>query len=352
MALVRPTLEEAIDAVRGDFAVRFPGADTRTRRSPIDVFARVVGYVHHTLYGWLAWLAEQLLPDTSEAEWLMRHGTLWDITRKPAAYATGTIVISGTADRTVPAATLWQRADGVQYLQDADATVGGGGTVETTVTAVAAGAAGDAAAATPVNLVSPIAGIVSTAVVGSLGIAAGADAETDDSLRARVLSRIKAPPHGGNADDYEAWALAVPGVTRAWPQALGNGPGTVIVRFMMDGTYADGIPRPVDVLAVQTAIEAVRPVTALVTYAAPVAVPLAFTIHLAPDTTAVRAAVEAELRDQIRREAVPGGTLLLSHIAEAISIAAGEVDHTLTAPTANQTVTAAQINTFGAITWT
>ncbi len=351
MPLVRPTLEEAIEAVRGDFAARLPGADTRTRRSPIDVFARVVGYVHHTIYGWLDWLAKQLLPDSSEVEWLARHASIWGVTRKPAAYATGSITVTGTAGTPVPEATIWQRADGVQYAQDAAVTIGGGGTAQVIVTALAAGDAGNAEAGVPVSLVSPIAGVVSEAVVAAGGIAAGADEETDDSLRARVLARIQAPPHGGNAQDYEAWALAVPGVTRAWVFPLSNGAGTVVVRFMMDDTYVDGIPQPIDVAAVQEAIDAVRPVTALTTIAAPVAVPLAFDVRISPDSAAIRAAIEAELRDLIFREAAPGGTLLISHIREAISVAAGEVDHTLLAPTADQAVAAAQINTFDSITW-
>ncbi len=353
MPLVRPTLEEAIEAVRGDFAARLPGADTRTRRSPLDVFARVVGYVHHTIYGWLDWLAKQLLPDTSEVDWLARHASIWGVVRKPAAYATGSITVTGTAGVLIPEATIWQRSDGVQYAQDAAATIAtiGGGSVAVVVTAVAAGDAGNADAGVPVSLVSPIAGVVSDAVVAADGIGAGADEETDDSLRARVLARIQAPPHGGNAEDYEQWARAVPGVTRAWVFPLANGAGTVILRFMMDDTYADGIPQPVDVAAVQTAIDAVRPVTALATVAAPVAAPLAFDIRLAPDSAARRAAVEAELRDLIYREAAPGGTLLISHIREAISIAAGEVDHTLLAPVADQTVEDAEINTFGSITW-
>ena len=101
----------------------------------------------------------------------------------------------------------------------------------------------------------------------------------------------------------------------------------------------------------QTAIDAVRPIGPVVTIAAPVAVPLAFDIRITPDSAAIRAAIEAELHDLIFREAAPGGTLLISHIREAISVAAGEVDHTLLTPVANQTVTAVQINTFGSITW-
>jgi uncharacterized phage protein gp47/JayE len=51
------------------------------------------------------------------------------------------------------------------------------------------------------------------------------------------------------------------------------------------------------------------------------------------------------------RDAEPGGTILISHIREAISIAAGEVDHVLSAPAANVTHASGQLATFGAITW-
>ena len=183
-----------IEAVRGDFAARLPGADTRTRRSPVDVFARIVGYVHHTIYGWLDWLAKQLLPDTSEVDWLVRHGSIWGIARKPAAYATGSIEVTGSAGALLPAATIWQRGDGVQYAQDEDVIIGIGGSVAVTVTALAAGDAGNAEAGTPVSLVSPIAGVVSDAVVAALGIAAGADTETD-----AVLARPHAGAHPGAA---------------------------------------------------------------------------------------------------------------------------------------------------------
>ena len=59
----------------------------------------------------------------------------------------------------------------------------------------------------------------------------------------------------------------------------------------------------------------------------------------------------AELRDLIQREAIPGGTLLISHIREAISVAAGEQEHVLSSPTENQTVPSYQVITFGGPTW-
>jgi uncharacterized phage protein gp47/JayE len=70
----------------------------------------------------------------------------------------------------------------------------------------------------------------------------GTDQETDDELRLRVLTRIRQPPMGGDADDYVAWALAVPGVTRAWCSPLEMGIGTVTVRVMCDDLRATGDP--------------------------------------------------------------------------------------------------------------
>jgi uncharacterized phage protein gp47/JayE len=84
---------------------------------------------------------------------------------------------------------------------------------------------------------------------------------------------------------------------------------------------------------------------------APTASPLDFNITLAPDTVEVRNAVQAELVDLVAREAEPGGTILWSHLNEAISIAAGETDHVLNSPAANVVEATGAITTMGVITW-
>jgi uncharacterized phage protein gp47/JayE len=202
------------------------------------------------------------------------------------------------------------------------------------------------------SLVSPIVGVTPSATAGVLS--GGADVETDDALRSRLLARIQNPPQGGAASDYVAWALQVSGVTRAWVFAQELGPGTLTVRFVRDndGTGAAILPDAGEVAAVQAYINARRPVTAQVTVVAPTANALNFTISgLTPSTSAVRAAVQTELQDLLLREAVPGGTILLSHIRAAISSATGENDFTLTSPSANVTNATGQISTMGNITW-
>ena len=117
---------------------------------------------------------------------------------------------------------------------------------------------------------------------------------------------------------------------------------------MTDDATTDGIPNAATVTTVDAYIQARRPVTADVTVAGPVASALNISINnVEPSTQAVMDAIEAELADLIRRESEPGGTLLVSHIREAISTSAGETDHELTSPVADVTVQATQITTLG-----
>jgi uncharacterized phage protein gp47/JayE len=84
---------------------------------------------------------------------------------------------------------------------------------------------------------------------------------------------------------------------------------------------------------------------------APAEKPVLYRIHPVPDTTAVRAAITSSLKDLHEREAGLGDKLLISHIREAISGAAGETDHPLTLPGADVTAATNELLTFGGITW-
>lgn len=313
------------------------------------MLARVHSGAAHGLYGYLEWISRQVIIDTADGDMLERHASIWGVERKSASPAVGNITVTGTNGAIVPADSTLARSDGAQYTTDAEATISGG-TATIAVTAVEGGQAGNASAASSLSFDTPINGVSATATVAAGALTGGADVETDDDLRARLLARIQAPPHGGAQHDYVAWALEVPGVTRAWAYPAELGLGTVTVRFVRDDD-ASPIPDAGEVTAVQEYIDSVRPVTADVTVVAPIAVPLNFTIDLTPDTAAIRAAVEAELRDLLLRESEPGATILLSHIREAVSLASGENDHILSAPAANVTHAVGEMATFGTITW-
>lgn len=348
MAFARPTLAELINRSITDIQSRMPGVDATLRRSNLNVLSRVLAGGVHGLYGFIDWLSRQVIYDTAEAEYLERWASIWGVSRIPASFATGSVTFSGTNGAVIPAGTELQRADGALFTVDADATIAAG-TATAAITAFDAGQAGNADTGAVMTLSTPIAGVNATATAGVLS--GGADAETDDALRGRFIARIQNPPHGGAAHDYEAWALAVAGVTRAWVYPEELGAGTVTVRFVRDNDDSI-IPDAGEVASVQAYIDNLRPVTADVTVAAPIADPLDFTFSsISPNTAAVKAAVEAELADLISREAEPGGMLYLSHIRAAISAAVGETNYVLTSPSADVAAATGYITTLGALVW-
>ena len=353
MPFDRPTLTELDEQVRADVTSRLPGTDPLLRRSYIGALTRSISGGLHELYGYQDWIADQAFPDTAAGPELLRWAAIWGITPVAATKAEGAILVEGTAATVVPANTIWRSGNNIDYQSTAEFIIPAAETGNIDVEAVVAGAAGNAAVGVILSLVSPISGLVSQANV-STALAGGADIEAIESVRTRLLARIRRPPRAGTSDDYRFWAESGhPDVTRSWARPLAGGLGTVTVYFMTDDATDDGIPDAATVTTVDTYIQARRPVTAAVTVSAPTPAVLNFSINnLTPMTSAVQDAVEAEIADLILRESQPGGTILISHIREAISTAAGETDHVLTSPNANVTVQAAQITTLGTFTYT
>lgn len=94
----------------------------------------------------------------------------------------------------------------------------------------------------------------------------GLNDETDDSLRFRILNKLRMPATSGNIHQYKQWALEVEGVGDAKIFPLWNGAGTVKVIVV----NADKEPADVPILnSVKAYIEEVRPIGATVTVAAP-----------------------------------------------------------------------------------
>ena len=353
MPFKRPALARLEADLQADQQSRLPGTDPRLRRSYLGALARSLAGAIHELYGFLDWIADQRFVDSADREELLAQAAEYGIQPIPAVRATGSIEITGQDGTAIPEGTFWRSGAQVDYRSTAEAAIPAAGSVSVAVEAVEAGAAGNAVVGTLVSLVSPIAGVVSQASVDT-AIAGGANEESTDSLRERLKERKQRPPRGGAAGDYVTWAKeAHVDVTRVWERPLAGGLGTVTVYIMTDDATANGIPTQAVVDAVQAYIDARRPATAAVTVAAPTAVALDIAINdLDPMTQAVQDAVEDELADLVRRESAPGGTILISHIREAISTAAGEMDHELTTPNADVTVQADEISVLGSVTYT
>ena len=310
------------------------------------------------LYGYLDWIARMAVPFTAAGEFLAGWGAFKGLTYKGATQAALTVTYVAAGPATIDSGQAIGRGDSAQFVTTATVSVEAAGNLVVPVQAVLAGAAGNTPPGAIMTLASPVSGVNSSGVAGA-ATTVGADVETDDNFRARVLTAFAQPPQGGALADYESWALAAAGVTRAWVQPLANGAGTVTVYIMMDAAEsafggfpqgADGVATAEtraaaatgDQLTVANAIYPLRPVTALVTVAAPAANPIAMTINGAAGWSSdTLAAVEAAIDTMLLALGSPGGVSLpndaaagvtnLSAIETAIASVAGTAGFVITA---------------------
>lgn len=350
MSFERPTLSALRTQARADVAARLTGTDAALRRALAMVLAESFAALVHHQYGYLDYIARQVIPDTAEGIYLDRWCRIVGIARKPATAAGGLVTATGTDGTAIPDGATLTRSDGVVYAVTAGATIASG-EASLSVLAATPGADGALEAGAALTFVTAIPGVNGTATVGDAGLTGGGPEESDVALRDRLRARLSEPPTGGSVTDYVAWALENVGVTRAWCLPLNRGPGTVDVAFVMDDRE-DIFPEAGDVATVQAYIDVRRPVTANCVVFSPTPAPINVTITgLSPDNAAVRAAIVAELAAQIGRDAAPGGTIHRSRMIEAISRAAGEAWHTMTVPSADVTQAAGALATLGTVTF-
>ena len=333
-----PSLRSVRGFVRDSIRAYLPGSDASVPNSVLRVLSDVQGGLCHMTLQYVDWLALQLLPDTAETEWLDRHGNIWLVNsdgttgRKVATLATGTVTVTGIGGTVLPMAQQMTQGVGgivgsnnIIYETTEQITIDTNAATPVSIRALQPGTAGNQVDGASLGLLNPPQGADSVATVVTLENAT--DTETDDELRARILKRIREPPMGGDEADYEQWALAVPGVTRAWAVGMEMGIGTVSVRFMMDDLRADndGFPLPDDVATVAAYVNVKRPVTVKECYVlAPLRQPIDFHIlNLVPDTPAIRAAIEVQIDSMLYALATPGQTIFAAWKYSAVMTAPG-----------------------------
>lgn len=105
-----------------------------------------------------------------------------------------------------------------------------------------------------ISFANPLPNVATDAVVDSTTVE-GADPETEEAYRARILDTTQARPQGGAYSDYRVWGSEVDGVEQIYPYTSDT-PGEVDV--FVEATTAidpDGIPTPALLTAVFDAIE-------------------------------------------------------------------------------------------------
>jgi len=351
-----PTLQAIIARIKGDFRAAL-GVDPQ--QATIEyALTRAEAGQSKGQYAYGTYIKDQGFPDRADAEHFWRWAAIWGVYQQAPAPWRGLYEFSGASGVTIPAGTELSRADGQLYvtsaavtLEDVSAFGSFTGSVEIAAKLGYEGTLANCDDGQPLTLSTPIATVDSEGFVLSTSVD-GSDVESQADALTRLLGVIQKTASGGGPGDYVAWAREVPGVTRAWEQALGAGQVSVTFVRDGDGTGAAILPDPGEIADVQAHVQSKAPVTVIVTVPAITALIVNFVMSVVPNTPEVKTAVQNELADFFLREAQPGGTLDLSRMNAAISAAAGETSHVLTSPNANVVATPTQMPVLGTVTFT
>lgn len=330
MGFARPSLRDLIARIKGDISSRTQGS-AYIKRSFERVLADGLAGLANGLHMHFEWLLRQQVPTTSDLPRLVDWGDWLKVPQKGASFAAGMAMFTNSTPTIGPdLGTVMQTSDGILFQTTAVVAVDSGGVLRVPIIAVSPGSSGNLDDGTPLTLLQPFTGLNSNGQVGvgdGIGTTGGSDVEGTEDYRPRILDNLRLPPAGGGVGDYVAWALEVPGVTRAWEFGNLTGSGTVSLAFVMDGR-SNIIPTALDIANVQGHIDSVRPLDMRACYVlAPIPLSCDVTLSVTPDTAAVRAAVTQEIKLLFLRSATVSKALPISKLEEAISTSIGEEDH-------------------------
>jgi len=373
MPYPRPALTDLRAQVSADISDGLKTVDGLLRFSNMGILGTSVAGLSHQHYGYIAWIAKQASPWTATDEYLDAWAALKSVFRYAASVASLQATWLGAPGTLLPAGTEGVIGNGIYYTTAADAVADATGNVSVTLVAVVAGTAGNASVGSLVTLTSAVPGIQSSGAV-TASVAIGQDVEQNEPLRTRMLAAYQAPARGGSAQDYEVWALDCPGVTRAWVQPMGAGPGTVVVYVMFDLVNAANAGFPIGTdglssqdnraiptntaagnqLVVANMLFVSQPVTPLVYTCAPQPNPIAFTITgLRNASDALKASVAEAIAQVMIDEGAPkaGSVVELDSIGSAIGAVPGTAGFVITSPTANIANVLGQLPVVGVINY-
>lgn len=208
--------------------------------SDIGIRLKVLAGEIFSAYTNLDWLQRQVFPQTAQGSQLDYHAQQRGIQRKSAVCSQGMLEFSREAallyDVTIPEGTVCATSQegGQRFLTTRKGILKAGDfSVSVPAASEEGGAGANAAAGTVKVLVTPPPGV--TAVTNRGAFTGGADGETDQELRERILESYRNIPNGTNSAFYREFALQYDGVYSASVSPRARGAGTVDVYVASKG---------------------------------------------------------------------------------------------------------------------
>lgn len=209
------TYEGLLDRMLQRAKEHSPGIDTRPS-SPIYAAVAPAGVELQNAYIELDWMLGQIFANTADRDYLIQRSSEWGIVPHPATKA----VLKGEFNIDVDIgsrfsigvlnfAAIERISDGIFRMECETAGSDGNRNLGTLV---------------PIDYIPGLTRAELTEVLEE-----GTDEETTESLRSRLLQKIRLPSTSGNKYDYYNWAMECAGVGAAKVFPLADGPGTVKV---------------------------------------------------------------------------------------------------------------------------
>ncbi len=238
------------------------------------VLAKAIAGVFILLWKYAAWVQQQMFVAYASASDTVVNGTVINpLTELGREFGVGDPIAATRAEHTItvtvksqtgtlPAASQLLYANtGVVYTTTAAVALDAA-TVQVTMRAASdqgggggVGSIGNLEAGDVVTFANPLPNVASAATVVARTVD-GADAETVDAYRARILRRVQQKPQGGAYADYRVWGEELAGIVNIYPYTGDPGQVDVYVEATPASSgSADGIPTSGQLLAVKEAIE-------------------------------------------------------------------------------------------------
>lgn len=218
-----PTTQEIVDQNKAYIESRLGQTTPPADKAYNNVVAGTEGMTYQALLKFAADRTLAVLAQTAKGADLDLLGGEYDVPRHQATASVMTVTITGTDGTVISVGTiLVGLPNSALYTVTTGATMAGGLGCTITITAQIAGSSGNLNNGDTLVLQSNIVGATGIPTVAST-TTTGADVETDDAYRPRVLDAQQAQATGSNAASYRLWAQQVSGVVRGYPY---SGPPT------------------------------------------------------------------------------------------------------------------------------
>jgi hypothetical protein len=213
-----PTMEEMSDNYLAEFESKIAQDSPLNDKSFLRALSDIIASGDAIAYRIFIERALQAFGLTATGSDLDDRGAEYGVPRKPATAAEITAELPGLDGTIVPTDEKFTGdPNGIEYSTVGDVETSGG-VAALTLIAKTLGVDGNLTNTDTLTIREQIPGMETVANVTGT-IETGADEETDDDYRIRILFEIQSTCGGGNATDYKKWGEEVEGVKRVFPYA-------------------------------------------------------------------------------------------------------------------------------------